>query len=78
MRNAAMAVAIPANQDMNPFKALADSVNNVGMLVFDFMYGSAERCQITYVFAIAMCILGFAMEAGQEAVAMSNCSVTSI
>jgi len=78
MRNAAVAVAIPSHQDVNPFRALAGSVQNLGMLVYDFMYGSAERCQITYVFAIAMCVLGLAMEAAQDAVAMSHCSVTSI
>ena len=77
MYKTAIAIAIPADTYQNPFKALVDSVVNLSTLVFDFMYGTRERCNLTFYFAIGLTLLGFAMESSQ-AMASMNCPVTSL
>ena len=78
MHNQAVAVAIRVHQNTNPFKALVESTANIGSLVFDFMYGTPERCKMTYAFAIGFTILGFALQATEAAAIANNCSITSL
>ena len=78
MYKTALAVALPANQNDNPFKALVESTANTAALVFDFMYGTPERCKITYIFAIGMSLLGLGMESSQAVASMQDCPVASL
>ena len=77
MTKVAIAVAIPAKGHKNPFKALVKSTADLGLLVFDFMYGSKERCNLTFYFALGLLLLGFAIDSTQALANMQNCSTAT-
>lgn len=68
------AVAAVAIQE-NPFRAAALSAANFSVLVIDFMYGTPERSRLTYMFAIGLGILGFALGAGENIAALQACPI---
>jgi len=78
MYKSAIAVAVTADSSDKPFRALAESAVNISALVFEFMYGTSERCKITYIFAIGLCLLGLGLEHAQNMASLQDCPVTSL
>lgn len=82
MYSSSVAVAIKPTDHQNPFKALVESARNLGVLVFDFMYGTPERSKMTYAFAISLSLMGFAIESSQTYASMHNalqeCSASAL
>ncbi len=72
MYPSSVAVAIKPTHNENPFKALVESARNLGVLVFDFMYGTPERSKMTYAFAISLSLMGFAIESSQTYASMQG------
>jgi hypothetical protein len=67
------AIAIAAVSEES-FKPAFASAKNFMWFLADFMYGTPARVKMTYMFAFALMMLGFMMDA-QNAHALASCPI---